>query len=293
MNLQQFRGKSKLLAGAMIVLLGLAGWGVARASQKFFTPGIHISMKMADPAEAPSKTGFAPVIKTVLPDVVNISTSKVVKADRPDMQGEMPEEMPPFFQQFFGQQFGHNGQQFGPNSDDRSPRHRTEREDSLGSGVIISPDGYILTNNHVVDGATDVRVTLSDKREFKAKVIGTDPKTDIAVLKIDGSRLPGDHHRRFRQSAGRRLCSGHRQSIRRRTDRDHGNRQRHESRQPRHRGLRRFHSDRCADQSRQFRRRAGQRSRRADRHQHRHSGRTAPAAIRASGLPFRSISRAA
>ena len=80
MNLQRFRGKSKILAGAMILLLGMAGWGVARASQKFFTPGVHISMKMADPAEGPSKTGFAPVVKTVLPDVVNISTSKVVKA---------------------------------------------------------------------------------------------------------------------------------------------------------------------------------------------------------------------
>ena len=84
MNLQRFTGKSKILAGAMILLLGMAGWGVARASQKFFTPGVHISMKLADPAEGPSKTGFAPVVKTVLPDVVNISTSKVVKASNQD-----------------------------------------------------------------------------------------------------------------------------------------------------------------------------------------------------------------
>ena len=185
MSLERFKGKSKILAGAMILLLGLAGWGVARASQKFFTPGIHISMKMADPAEGPSKTGFAPVVKSVLPDVVNISTSKVVKAsDHPDMQGEMPEDMPPFFQQFFGQQFG-------PDFDNRGPRqHRDQREDSLGSGVIVSPDGYILTNNHVVDGATDVRVTLADKRQLKARVVGTDPKTDIAVLKVEGSGFP-------------------------------------------------------------------------------------------------------
>ena len=54
----------------------------------------------------------------------------------------------------------------------------------------MTPDGYLLTNNHVVDGATDVRVTLSDKREFKAKVVGTDPKSDIAVLKIDATNLP-------------------------------------------------------------------------------------------------------
>ena len=185
MSLERFKGKSKILAGAMILLLGLAGWGVARASQKFFTPGIHISMKMADPAEGPSKTGFAPVVKSVLPDVVNISTSKVVKAsDHPDMQGEMPEDMPPFFQQFFGQQFG-------PDFDNRGPRqHRDQREDSLGSGVIVSPDGYILTNNHVVDGATDVRVTLADKRQLKARVVGTDRKTDIAVLKVEGSGFP-------------------------------------------------------------------------------------------------------
>jgi serine protease Do len=191
MHFQHFRGKSKMLAGAMVVVLGLAGWGVARASQKFFTPGIHINMKMADPAEGPSKTGFAPVVKLVLPDVVNISTSKVVKASqRSDDEGEMPEGMPPFFQQFFGQQFGHNGQQFGPDSDERSPKHHGKREDSLGSGVIVSPDGYILTNSHVIDGATEVRVTFADKRQLKATVVGTDPKTDIAVLKVEGSDYP-------------------------------------------------------------------------------------------------------
>jgi serine protease Do len=181
MNLQHFRGKSKVLIGATILLLAMAGWGVARASQKFFTPGVHVSMKFADPAEGPSKIGFAPVVKAVLPDVVNISTSKMVRtSDQFDFQGQMP----PFFQQFFGQQFS------GPDSENRPPKQQEERESGLGSGVIVSPDGYILTNNHVVDGATDVRVTLSDKRQFQAKVVGTDPKTDIAVLKVDGSDFP-------------------------------------------------------------------------------------------------------
>jgi serine protease Do len=180
MNFQKFAGKSKLLAGALIVLAGLAGWGAARASQSFFTPGLHIAMKMADPAEGPSKTGFAPMVKTVLPDVVNISTSKVVKASDQREQEGMPDGLPPFFQQFFGQQFG-------PNQGGRQQKPRDEREDSLGSGVIVSPDGYILTNNHVIEGATDVRVTLSDKRQLKATIVGADPKTDIAVLKVEGS----------------------------------------------------------------------------------------------------------
>jgi serine protease Do len=89
--------------------------------------------------------------------------------------------MMPFFRQFFG---GEDGQgNFG------SPQPRDYREKSLGSGVVVSPEGYILTNNHVVDGATDVRVTLSDKREFQGRVVGTDPKTDVAVLKIEASKL--------------------------------------------------------------------------------------------------------
>jgi serine protease Do len=180
MNLQGFRGRSKLLASALIVLLGITGWGVARASQRFFSSGVHVDLKLADPSEGPSKTGFAPIVKSVLPDVVNISTSKMVKTSD---QFQMPEDMPPFFRQFFGQDFG---QDFS----NRAPKQHSEREDSLGSGVVVSTDGYILTNNHVVEGATDVRVTFSDKRQLEARIVGTDPKTDIAVLKVDGSNFP-------------------------------------------------------------------------------------------------------
>jgi serine protease Do len=136
---------------------------------------VHASLKLADPSEGPSKIGFAPVVKEVLPNVVNISSSKVVRTTN-----QMPEGMQsdPFFQQFFGQGFG------------RPEIPKNRREQSLGSGVIVSPEGYVLTNNHVVDGATDVKVTLSDKRELKAKIVGTDPKTDIAVLKLEGSNFP-------------------------------------------------------------------------------------------------------
>jgi len=178
MNSRTFWKKPQAITIAMILLVGLAGFGMARASQKISFSGLHASMKLADPAEGPSKTGFAPVVKGVLPDVVNISTSKITRAsDQPSNQ----DDIPPFFQQFFGQQMP------GMNPGGRMPRQRDQREDSLGSGVIVSPEGYILTNNHVIDGATDVRVTLADKRQLKAKVVGTDPKTDIAVLKVDGS----------------------------------------------------------------------------------------------------------
>ena len=116
-------------------------------------------------------------MKRVLPAVVNISSSKVIKADRGSAQGQ--EGLDPLFRQFFGQDFS-----------GRFNVPKDRREKSLGSGVIVSPEGYILTNNHVVDGATEVTVTLHDKREMKARVVGTDPRTDIAVLKIDGSNFP-------------------------------------------------------------------------------------------------------
>jgi serine protease Do len=184
MKLSSFWKKPQIMAIAMIFLVGMAGLGMARASQVLFSSGVHPAMKFADPAEGASKTGFAPIVKSVLPDVVNISTSKVVRAQ--EMNSD--DQMPPFFQQFFGNQFG---QQFqGPDSRNHTPKHRDQREESLGSGVIVSPEGYILTNNHVIDGATDVRVTLSDKRQLQAKVVGTDPKTDIAVLKVEGNNFP-------------------------------------------------------------------------------------------------------
>jgi serine protease Do len=163
-----------LLATAALVV-GLGGIGLASAER--FTGHPALALNVASQDEAPNHTGFAPVVKKALPSVVNISSSRVTKMPTGFFQ-QMPDD--PFFRQFFGRDF--NGQ---------TPREAPEqREKALGSGVIMTADGYIVTNNHVVDGATDVRVTLGDKREFKAKVIGTDPKTDIAVLKIDASNLP-------------------------------------------------------------------------------------------------------
>jgi serine protease Do len=87
---------------------------------------------------------------------------------------------------------GFNGMQpFGPRFGFGQPMKPQSRiEHGLGSGVIISPDGYIVTNNHVIDGATDIRVTMTDRRILPAKLIGADPLTDLAVIKVDATNLP-------------------------------------------------------------------------------------------------------
>jgi len=127
-------------------------------------------------ATAPAP-GFTEVTKAVTPAVVNI-TSRVAR-----MRDRGPRDP---MDEFFPSPFGPFGP-FGPQGP--MPPHEP-RGGGMGSGVIVSPDGYIITNNHVVDGASELTVTLPDKREFKAKIVGTDPKTDLAVVKINASNLP-------------------------------------------------------------------------------------------------------
>jgi serine protease Do len=172
MNFRQVSSRTKQLAAGLVLALALGGAAVAGVSQvEHQAKNPPATFKLADANEGPARVTFAPIVKKTLPAVVNISSSKMVHS-----RGQMP--MDDLFRQFFGDQ----GRQFNV------PKER--REQSLGSGVIVSPEGYILTNNHVVDGATDVRVTLGDKRELKARVVGADAKTDVAVLKIEASNLP-------------------------------------------------------------------------------------------------------
>jgi serine protease Do len=120
---------------------------------------------------------FVEIAKAVKPAVVNIYASKS------SGRGEGPHGGPlddPLFRKFFGDEFFRRFEQ--------QPKDRKER--GLGSGVIVESNGLIITNNHVVGKADEIRVTLSDKREFKAKLIGTDPKTDVAVVQIDATGLP-------------------------------------------------------------------------------------------------------
>ncbi len=180
------------LVGGGVLEFGLRNW----TGHSVFGAG-DLAVNVAhDSAPVPLgnfANGFASVLKPVLPAVVNIKTSKTVKAQ--SGMGQMPFFNDPYFQQFFGnpgqgddQDQGNSQSPFGQRRQQRQPR--TEKEQSLGSGVIVTADGTILTNNHVIDGATDIEVDLSDKREFKAKLVGTDPKSDIAVLKIDATNLP-------------------------------------------------------------------------------------------------------
>jgi serine protease Do len=140
------------------------------------------------PAEAAAKTGipdFSGLVETYGPAVVNISAKHVVKRSAQNSMRQLPidpnDPFYQFFKRFYGQIPGFNGDD-GGQADLPSA--------SLGSGFIISSDGYILTNAHVVDGANVVTVKLTDKREFRAKVVGSDKQSDVAVLKIDASSLP-------------------------------------------------------------------------------------------------------
>ena len=122
----------------------------------------------------PSNDTFVHVSKEAMASVVNLSSTRKAQQSQ-----QSPFFDDPFFRRFFGEEFERRF---------RQPRER--REQGLGSGVIVSSDGYIVTNNHVVEQADELTVLLGDKRKYKAKLIGTDPKTDLAVIKIDAKGLP-------------------------------------------------------------------------------------------------------
>lgn len=172
--------KIGIIAGAFLVTGVLVG--IVLSSRLDWVPSAASSpTEAATASQAPLVTGptpanFVPVVKAVMPAVVNISTTRVIKQDG---EAQAPFMNDPFFRQFFGEQFNHQLQ---------IPHER--RENSLGSGVIVSSNGYIVTNNHVIAKADEIKVLLNDKREFTGKVVGTDPKTDIAVVKIDAKDLP-------------------------------------------------------------------------------------------------------
>ena len=133
----------------------------------------------------PPSNGFAEVAKAVTPAVVNITTVTIEKVSDGH---SMPDELRGRMEEFFGEPGAPGPRGFrGPQGPSEPRSHRGGGQ---GSGVIVSSDGYVLTNNHVIDSAREVTVTLPDKREFKGTIVGTDPKSDLAVVKIDGQNLP-------------------------------------------------------------------------------------------------------
>jgi serine protease Do len=141
----------------------------------------------ADPATTvnvnPAPTeGFSVAAEKAVPAVVHIKASKQASGRRGNGLpfGMDPDQIPDAFRDLFG----------NPDNDGRSPRREAPLQQGSGSGVIISPDGYIATNNHVVEGAEKLEVVLDDQRTYEAEVIGTDPTTDIALIKIVGENLP-------------------------------------------------------------------------------------------------------
>src|SRR6185436_8925978 len=127
-----------------------------------------LSAALAAPAVA--APDFSDVAERATPAVVNISALQIIRTERSPFMAD------PFFRQFFG-----------PQSPFRIPQE--ERKTSLGSGVVIGADGLIVTNNHVIEHANQIAITTSDHRRFRGKLVGTDPVTDIAVVKIEARGL--------------------------------------------------------------------------------------------------------
>ncbi len=163
----KFRLPCLILAVPVFFALGLAAKEDPAAAPKapVKKPTLIVDNTPLNQGVAPGMvTSYADVVEPVQKAVVSVYSTKIVR-----------QRVPQILRQLYG---------------DQIPSERDSKEQGLGSGVIVSPDGYILTNNHVVEGADELKVQLPDEREFTAKVIGADPKTDIAVIKIEADSLP-------------------------------------------------------------------------------------------------------
>ena len=167
------------LGGAVVLAGSALAFTQKPKAENFHAPPLDERPIARDPG---GHASFAPMVKKVAPAVVKVfTTTRMHNTSFNGAPNGAPDGMDDMLRRFFGDQF-----------EGRSPRRNfnTPRQTGIGSGVIVTKDGYILTNNHVVDGADEVKVALSDGREFTAKVIGRDPKSDVAVIKVDAKDLP-------------------------------------------------------------------------------------------------------
>ncbi len=170
--------KTTIISVAVLIIIGVI-IGLSLSSNLDIQTNSNAEVKEVTSGSSQflDKLGLAlsEISEAVKPAVVNISTEKTVKMQESPFDHFFDD---PFFRKFFGDRGGPHG----------GPREYKSR--ALGSGVIVSKDGYILTNNHVVKDADEIKVLLYDKRELKGKIIGSDPKTDLAIIKIDSNHLP-------------------------------------------------------------------------------------------------------
>ena len=173
-------------AAASIATLAVAIVASPNASHaQASAPAPAPALPSASMAAARGLPDFTDLAEQVGPSVVNIRTTERVRPGR--NAPEMDEDMQEFFRRFFGVPPGQLPQ---PRRNPRQGPEEEEQQRGVGSGFILSTDGFVMTNAHVVDGADEVYVTLADKREFKARIIGADKRTDVAVVKVEASNLP-------------------------------------------------------------------------------------------------------
>ena len=149
-----------------------------------FSAGAFIKVNAASATVAPGQpVDLTYAAEKSLPSVVHILCTRNSKVETVEVQSNP-------FDDFFGDPFGFFGNPNQGNGGKQKRQYRTPKQQGSGSGVIISADGYIVTNNHVVEGADELTVTLNDNKEYSARIIGTDKTTDLALIKIDGKNLP-------------------------------------------------------------------------------------------------------
>jgi serine protease Do len=183
------RGKRAWGLMAWLFLCGSVGF-VAGHFSGAPVGAVAAPVSQVTPSGTEMAPGFPEIAKAVRPAVVNITPAKTLVREQREHKGRQGRGPMDQMEEFFGFDFP---RQFGPkrhDGQDRDPSERGPHRGGMGSGVIISDDGYVITNNHVVEGAKEVQVTLPDKREFTGKIVGADPKTDLAVVKIEAKNLP-------------------------------------------------------------------------------------------------------
>src|SRR5690606_39208443 len=150
------------IAAGVLLAVQLVSPGLLGGPTTTSAGGIQILQEPVSNGEVRQVATFSTAAQRALPSVVHIYTTQEIRAPKNPLLND------PFFRHFFGDRFG----------------EEKEQRSGLGSGVVVSADGYILTNNHVVEGADQIEISLNDGRKLKAEIVGTDPESDLAVLKV-------------------------------------------------------------------------------------------------------------